>query len=240
MQHPMIILPAVLTAQGQGQDLLLIPQGMIITLRWMREKKRGTPSFKSSPIGNVVYSTHETKFLFFYYISLLSSCPFILFWLVALLINLLSILIYFLSYTFPSSLYSVKRYDPPGKLAKLFSNSLSSSRRSSIILSPRERISDLEDTNKNAVQSLLRKSRSSITCALLKAQCAREPPVDEEKKNLKPNDPKGGESKRGSLMSIQSNSTCSTDISRACSKETYDDWLVSDELLDILSGMFMT
>ena len=155
-------------------------------------------------------------------------------------INLLSILIYFLSYTFPSSLYSVKRYDPPGKLAKLFSNSLSSSRRSSIILSPRERISDLEDTNKNAVQSLLRKSRSSITCALLKAQCAREPPVDEEKKNLKPNDPKGGESKRGSLMSIQSNSTCSTDISRACSKETYDDWLVSDELLDILSGMFMT
>ena len=87
---------------------------------------------------------------------------------------------------------------------------------------------------------MLRKSRSSITCALLKAQCAREPPVDEEKKNLKPNDQKVGESKRGSLMSIKSNSTCSTDISRACSKETYDDWLVSDELLDILSGMFMT
>ena len=38
MQHPMITLPAALTAQGQGQDLLLIPQGMIITLRWMREK----------------------------------------------------------------------------------------------------------------------------------------------------------------------------------------------------------
>ena len=70
MQHPMITLPAVLTAQGQGQDLLLIPQGMIITLRWMREKKRGTHSFKFSPIGNVIYSTYETKFLFFYYISL--------------------------------------------------------------------------------------------------------------------------------------------------------------------------
>ena len=121
-------------------------------------------------------------------------------------------------------------------MVKLFSGSQSTSRRASVILSPRDRSEDLDENNKNAVHSLLRNSRTSITSALLKAQCIKESSLDDDKRNLKPNDPKGGESKRGSLMSIQSNSTCSTDISRGGSKETYDDWLVTDELLDILSG----
>ena len=105
--------------------------------------------------------------------------------------------------------------------------------------------SDLDDNNKNTVQSILRKSRQSITCALMKAQDATTAAVEIEKKNIKNPVPSGSgtvsgtESKRGSMMSVQSNSTCSTDISRVCSKEIYEDWLVSDELLDILSGTYV-
>lgn len=93
---------------------------------------------------------------------------------------------------------------------------------------------DLDDHNKNAVQAILKKSRNHIISALLKA---KSPDMSDD--GVGDRDRKGSgaksdgkESKRNSIMSIQSNST---DISRVCSKEAYEDWLVSDELLDILS-----
>ena len=93
---------------------------------------------------------------------------------------------------------------------------------------------DLDDHNKNAVQAILKKSRNHIISALLKAKSpdmSDDSAGDRDRKGSGAKS-EGKESKRGSIMSIQSNST---DISRVCSKEAYEDWLVSDELLDILS-----
>ena len=123
------------------------------------------------------------------------------------------------------------RYDPPGTVLPP-AISPKQTKRSSFTSYRSEE--DAEDYNKNFVHDTLRRSRNLIISALRKAKTTPELTLE----TIAEVDKKDGngekkEVKRPSIMSIQSNST---DISRVCSKEAYEDWLVSDELLDILSS----
>lgn len=126
------------------------------------------------------------------------------------------------------------RYDPPGTILPLACAKSQPKPMKRCSFSQSRDEEDLDDHNKNAVQAILKKSRNHIISALLKAKSpdmSDDSAGDRDRKGSGAKS-EGKESKRGSIMSIQSNST---DISRVCSKEAYEDWLVSDELLDILS-----
>lgn len=126
------------------------------------------------------------------------------------------------------------RYDPPGTILPPACSKSQPKPMKRCSFSHSRDEDDLDDHNKNAVQAILKKSRNHIISALLKAKSPDMSDDSAGDRDRKGNGAKsdGKESKRNSIMSLQSNST---DISRVCSKEAYEDWLVSDELLDILS-----
>lgn len=123
------------------------------------------------------------------------------------------------------------RYDPPGTVLPPAISPKQQKRASFTTYRNEE---DTEEYDKNFVHDTLRRSRNLIISALRKAKTAPELTLETiAEVNKKDGNGEKKEVKRPSIMSIQSNST---DISRVCSKEAYEDWLVSDELLDILSS----